>query len=44
MNKKIVITGGNGRFAKVLKHNNRKLDIFYPDKKKRNFKINKILW
>ena len=34
MNKKIVITGGNGRFAKVLKLKNTKLDIFYPDKKK----------
>jgi dTDP-4-dehydrorhamnose reductase len=43
MNKKIVITGGNGRFAKVLKLNNRKLDIFYPDKKKLNIlKINSI--
>ena len=43
MNKKIVITGGNGRFAKVFKHNNRKLDIFYPDKKKLNIlKINSI--
>ena len=43
MNKKIVITGGNGRFAKVLKLENTKLDIFYPDKKKLNIlKVNSI--
>ena len=43
MNKKIVITGGNGRFAKVLKLKNTKLDIFYPDKKKLNIlKVNSI--
>ena len=34
MNKKIVITGGDGRFAKILKLNNKKLNIFYPNKKK----------
>ena len=33
MKKKIVITGGDGRFAKVLKKNNKKLNIFYPNKK-----------
>ena len=34
--KKIVISGGDGRFAKVLKLNNNKLNIFYPNKKKLN--------
>ena len=33
MQKKIVITGGEGRFAQVLKKNNKKLNIFYPNKK-----------
>ena len=43
MNKRIVITGGNGRFAKVLKLENTKLDIYYPDKKKLNIlKVNSI--
>tara|TARA_B110000211_G_C14058157_1_gene544316 strand:+ start:1454 stop:2164 length:711 start_codon:yes stop_codon:yes gene_type:complete len=33
-NKKIIITGGNGRFAQVLKNNNNnKLNIFFPSKK-----------
>jgi dTDP-4-dehydrorhamnose reductase len=41
--KKIVISGGDGRFAKVLKLNNNKLNIFYPNKKKLNIlKINSI--
>ena len=31
--KKIVITGGEGRFAKTLKNNNKKLNIFFPNKK-----------
>ena len=31
-NKKIVVTGGNGRFAQVLKKENKKLKIFYPTK------------
>ena len=34
MLKKIVITGGDGRFAQVLKKNNKKLNILYPGKKK----------
>ena len=34
MKKKIVITGGEGRFAQVLKRDNKKLDILYPNKKK----------
>ena len=33
MLKKIVITGGDGRFAKVLKKDNKKLNILYPGKK-----------
>jgi dTDP-4-dehydrorhamnose reductase len=33
MLKKIVITGGVGRFAQVLKKNNKKLNILYPGKK-----------
>ena len=36
MLKKIVITGGSGRFAQVLKKNNKTLNIFYPNKKKLN--------
>ena len=31
-NKKIVVTGGNGRFAQVLKKENKKLKIFFPTK------------
>jgi dTDP-4-dehydrorhamnose reductase len=31
--KKIVFTGGDGRFAQVLKKDNKKLNIFYPGKK-----------
>ena len=42
--KKIVITGGEGRFAQVLKKTNNKLDIFYPNKKKLNIlNINSII-
>jgi len=33
MLKKIVITGGDGRFAQVLKKDNKKLNILYPSKK-----------
>ena len=36
MLKKIVITGGGGRFAKVLKKDNKKLNILYPGKKELN--------
>ncbi len=32
-NKKIIVTGGDGRFAKVLKKENKKLKIFFPSKK-----------
>jgi dTDP-4-dehydrorhamnose reductase len=47
MKKKIVITGGEGRFARVLKRDNKKLDILYPGKKELNIlninSINKYL-
>ena len=47
MQKKIVITGGEGRFAQVLKRDNKKLDILYPSKKELNIlninSINKYL-
>ena len=47
MQKKIVITGGEGRFAQVLKRDNKKLDILYPCKKELNIlninSINKYL-
>ena len=33
MIKKIVITGGDGRFAQALKRDNKKLNIYYPNKK-----------
>ena len=35
-NKKIVITGGNGRFARVLKNTLTNEYIYFPDKKKLN--------
>ena len=34
--KKIVITGGEGRFAKSLRNSNLGLNIFYPNKKELN--------
>ena len=36
MLKKVVITGGEGRFAQILKRDNKKLNIIYPTKKKLN--------
>ena len=33
LNKKIIVTGGNGRFAQVLKMENKKLKILFPSKK-----------
>ena len=33
MKKKILVTGGNGRFAKILKEKNNKLDLFFATKK-----------
>ena len=38
--KKIIVTGGNGRFAQVLKKENKKFNILFPSKK--NFNILKI--
>ena len=35
-NKRIVVTGGEGRFAKILKKENKNLKIFYPNKDKLN--------
>ena len=47
MLKKIVITGGDGRFAQILKKDNNKLNILYPGKKELNVldinSINKYL-
>ena len=36
MLKKVVITGGEGRFAKIFKRDNKKLNTFYPNKKELN--------
>ena len=36
MKKKIVVTGGNGRFAKILKKYNKYLNLFFFSKKKLN--------
>ena len=36
LTKKIVITGGEGRFAKTLKKNNKNLNLFFPNKKELN--------
>ena len=33
LKKKIVITGGQGRFAQIIKLHNKKFNIFYPNKK-----------
>ena len=30
--KKILVTGGNGRFAKILKKNNHVLNLYFADK------------
>ena len=35
-NKKIVITGGEGRFAQILKKSKTNLEIYYPNKKELN--------
>ena len=47
MLKKVVITGGDGRFAQILKKDDKKLNILYPDKKELNIlninSINKYL-
>ena len=36
MKKKILVTGGDGRFAKILKKNNKELDLFFASKKQCN--------
>ena len=36
MKKKILLTGGDGRFAQILKKNNKSLDIFFVSKKQCN--------
>ena len=36
MKKKILVTGGDGRFAKILKENNNKLNLFFVSKKECN--------
>tara|TARA_Y100000816_G_scaffold273291_1_gene239493 strand:+ start:879 stop:1583 length:705 start_codon:yes stop_codon:yes gene_type:complete len=36
LKKKIIITGGEGRFAQSLKINNKNLNIFFPNKKELN--------
>ncbi len=36
MKKKILVTGGDGRFAQVLKKNNKKLNLFFATKKQCN--------
>ena len=44
MIKKILITGGDGRFAKILKKNNKKLDLFFASKKQCNIlNLNSII-
>ena len=47
MKKKILVTGGDGRFAKVLKKNNKKLNLFFASKKQCNIlnlnSINRII-
>ena len=34
MKKKILLTGGDGRFARILKKENKSLNIFFVSKKK----------
>ena len=36
MKKKIIVTGGNGRFAKILKENNNKLNLVFVSRKECN--------
>ena len=43
MKKLILVTGGNGRFAKILKRNNKKLNLYFSTKKECNIlNINSI--
>jgi dTDP-4-dehydrorhamnose reductase len=42
--KKILVTGGNGRFAKILKKNNHVLNLYFADKVECNIlKFNSII-
>ena len=44
MKKKILVTGGDGRFAKILKKNNKSLDLFFVSKKQCNIlNLNSII-
>ena len=44
MKKKILVTGGDGKFAKVLKFKNKKLDLFFASKKHCNIlNVNSII-
>ena len=44
MKKKILVTGGDGRFARILKKNNKKLDLFFASKKQCNIlNLNSII-
>jgi len=44
MKKKILVTGGNGRFAKILKKNNEELCLFFASKKQCNIlNLNSII-
>ena len=44
MKKKILVTGGDGRFSKVLRKNNKKLDLFFASKRQCNIlNLNSII-
>jgi len=44
MKKKILVTGGDGTFARILKKNNKKLDLFFASKKQCNIlNLNSII-
>ena len=44
MKKKILVTGGDGRFAKVLRQNNKKLNLFFASKNQCNIlNLNSII-
>jgi len=44
MRKKILVTGGDGRFAKILKKNNKSLNLFFVSKKQCNImNLNSII-
>ena len=44
MRKKILVTGGDGRFAKILKKNNKSLNLFFASKKQCNIlNLNSII-